>query len=440
MARRGFLFVLVFLVLTAGTAYAAAPNDPGWSQQWHLRTIHADKAWTKSKGAGIIVAVVDTGVDLSHPDLQGRIFGGIDLVDPGTAPDDEQGHGTFMAGLIAADTGNADGVASVAPLAKIMPVRVLNEKGTGDPSVVADGIDWAVAHGADVINLSLAQEATDGSGSENLYAGSAMDKAIKRAAASGAVVVAAAGNGFDVGGAPATSYVATVSGVIVVGASTKSDRRAAYSNYGPGLDVLAPGGGSSSNPSKDPDVCQSNSPIVSTWWNKSTGSAAYGTGCGTSMGAAHVSGIAALLRARGYSNGSAVRRIEATSIDLYTAGRDNQSGYGRVDSAAAVGAISSAPAPKPKAKPRTQTRRRPAAVGAAGGAKPAVKGTKIVPPATSAVPTPIQNLALASAGPFESPLDPKLHLVAFALALAVGVGVAQAMARQRPRDGAMQRA
>jgi serine protease len=436
MVRRGLVFVLVCLVLTTGTAYSAAPNDPGWSQQWHLRTIHADKAWTKSKGSGVVVAVVDTGVDLSHPDLQGRLVGGIDLVNPGTSPDDEQGHGTFMAGLIAASTGNVDGVASVAPLAKIMPVRVLKADGTGNPSVVAKGIDWAVAHGAKVINLSLAQEPIGGGGGVgvgNLFADQSMDDAMKHAAASGAVVVAAAGNNFNTGGGPATSYDATTNGIIVVGASTKTERRSAYSNYGSGLDVLAPGGGSSSNFAAG--SCQSNSPVVSTWWNPDTGSAAYGSGCGTSMAVAHVAGIAALLRARGYSNASAVRRIEDTAIDLYGAGRDDQSGFGRVDAAAAVGATGTTAKPKPKPQPRTQNPSRPAPVGAAGGAKPAVKGTKFVPRATpSPVPTPIQNLTLASAVPFDSPLDPKLHLIAFALAMAVGVGVAQAMARQRVRE------
>jgi subtilisin family serine protease len=430
MVRRGLVFVLVCLVLTAGTAYAAAPNDPGWSQQWHLRTIHADRAWTRSKGAGIVVAVVDTGVDLSHPDLHGRLVGGIDLVDPGTSPDDEDGHGTFMAGLIAADTGNVEGVASVAPLAKIMPVRALDERGIGEPSVVAKGIRYAADHGAKVINLSLAQEPIEGGSSAqgNLFADKSIGDAIEYAAGKGAVVVAAAGNNFDLGGVPATSYDATVDGVIVVGASTKRDRRAAYSNYGSGLDVLAPGGGSSTAYSKE--SCQANSPIVSTWWNKSTGSAAYGAGCGTSMAVAHVSGIAALLRARGFSNGSTVARIKNTAVDLYSPGRDNQSGYGRVDSAAAVGATAVAVKPKP----RSGSGSRPRPVGAAGGAKPAVKGTKFVPPPAAA---PIQNLSLTSAGPFGSPLDPKLHLIAFALALAIGVGVAQVMARRRVREDAV---
>jgi subtilisin family serine protease len=431
MMRRTLGFVLIFLFLMTGTAFAAAPNDPGWSQQWHLRTIHADRAWTKSKGSGVIVAVVDTGVDRTHPDLAGRFVAGRNFVDAATGGDDnwddQQGHGTFMAGLIAADTGNADGVASVAPLAKIMAVRVLNDKGTGDPSVVARGIRYAADHGADVINLSLAQEAIGGSGSGgvNLFSGQEMDQAIRYAAGRGAVVVIAAGNNFSNGGASTPSYSTSASGVIVVGASTRSDRRAAYSNYGNGMDVLAPGGGSSSDPSAS--SCQANSPVVSTWWNSSTGNAAYGSGCGTSMAVAHVSGIAALLVARGSSNAAAVGRIERTAVDLYTSGWDRYSGYGRVDAAAAVGATSSSSKPKATSKPRASTTRRARPVGAAG-TKPAVKGTKIFPPSPS--PSPIRALALNSVGIDATRIDPRLYLFAIALILANAVGVGNVLARR----------
>jgi subtilisin family serine protease len=331
-----------------------------------------------------------------------------------------------MAGIISASTGNVEGVASVAPSAKIMPVRVLDQNGVGKPSIVAQGINWAVSHGADVINLSLAQEAIGGSGGigGNLFADTSMDQAIRNAADSGAVVVAAAGNDFT-GGNSTTSYDAKTGGVIVVGSSTKTDKRSAFSNYGTGLDVLAPGGGSSSNPSGS--ECSRSISIVSTWWNPETQSSAYGSGCGTSMAVASVSGIAALLVARGYSNVSAVRRIETTAVDLYSAGKDTQSGYGRVDAAAAVGASTSTPAkPKPKPRPRTNTPAKPARpVGAAG--KPAVKGTKITPPVLS---SPIGSVRFVSAGPFDEPPDVKLRMIALALAMTVGLAVAHTVTRR----------
>jgi serine protease len=423
MMRRAFVFVLICLVLlVGGPAYAAAPNDPGWTTQWHLRTIHVDTAWARTKGSGVIVAVVDTGVDLGHPDLRGRIVSGIDLVDGGS-PDDEQGHGTFMAGIIAANVGNNLGVASVAPLAKIMPVRVLNENGTGEPKKVAEGIRWAADHGADVINLSLAQEPLGGAVVPgNLFGDPAIDQAIEYAATQRrAFVVAAAGNEFGSGGDSRTSYDATVGGVLVVGASTRTDRRAAYSNYGSGLDVLAPGGGSSSSPSDA--ACQSNSPVVSTWWD---GSSKYGQGCGTSMAVAHVSGIGALLMARGSSNTTAANRIKNTAKDLYSSGWDANSGWGRVDAAAAVGSSGTSAKPKPKSSSRPAVRR---SVGAAAK-PPAVQGAKVTKPPAVPTPSPVRGVALASAVPYQEPSDPKLYLIALALALSVGVGVGHASARR----------
>lgn len=430
--RRLLAFVLFALVLSGGSAYAVAPNDLGWGQQWHLRTIHADLAWTKSRGAGIVVAVVDTGVDRTHPDLTGRLTTGRNFVDAPAGGDgnwdDQQGHGTFMAGLIAASTGNTTGVASVAPLAKIMPIRVLDSKGSGKPEVVAEGIDWAIAHGARVINLSLAQEPIGGASvvGSNLFGDPVMDEAIRNAANAGALVLAAAGNTFSgTGGTSTTSYDATVGGVLVVGASTRNDRRAKYSNYGPGLDVLAPGGGSSTSASNS--SCQPNSPVVSTWWEAEKNESAYGAGCGTSMAVAHVSGIGALLMARGRSNTSAAARIRSTAVDLYTAGVDRFSGWGRVDAAAAVGAIAVAPRPKPKTRPQIRTTGRPNAVGAAGPPRPAVKDTQIGIPS----PSPsLRGLAL-SAAPTDPHEDPRIRLAALALALAVGVSFANVTARRR---------
>jgi serine protease len=197
-------------------------------------------------------------------------------------------------------------------------------------------------HGADVINLSIAQE-SGGDNSILLLRSPSVNQAIRGAAARGAVVVIAAGN--DPSGAQSqTSYDATTPGVVVVGASTKGDKPAAYSNYGVGLDLLAPGGGSSSDPSAD--ACSETNSIVSTWWDPSAKHSTYGGGCGTSMAVAFVSGVAAMLRAHGFSNAQAVSRILNTADDIGAAGRDNRTGYGILNAARALAASASRPAPR----------------------------------------------------------------------------------------------
>ncbi|MGH2795122.1 MAG: S8 family serine peptidase [Actinomycetota bacterium] len=418
---------LVLLVGAAPFAWAA-PNDPGWYQQWNLSKIRADKAWPSSKGAGVVVAIVDTGVDLSHPDLQGRLVPGINIVDGGSAQDDN-GHGTFMAGIVAAATGNGQGVASVAPSAKIMPVKVLKADGVGEPEDVADGIRWAVDHGAHIINLSLAETSSGGIQLPiDFFSNSDLDDAIKDAANAGRFVAVAAGNDFSAaGGKSKTSYDAQVAGVLVVGGSTSGDKRAAYSNYGQGLDVLAPGGGSASNAASG--ACQPNNPVVSTWWSKSNGSQ-YGAGCGTSMAVAHVSGLAALLRAKGYSSTAASSRILSTSRDLGSTGWDSATGHGRVDAAAAVG---TAPAPPPAPKPVPNKSVPPKKVTAAATPTPAATRPGAV---VSPTPAPSSTgLLLAAAFPSGDQPEPRKTLVLIATAMAMLVGVAHPFVRvsTRPR-------
>jgi subtilisin family serine protease len=222
-----------------------------------------------------------------------------------------------------------------------------------------------------VVNLSLAQEG--GADSGPLLRSPAVDSAIKAAAAAGAVVVVAAGN-TSTGGANQTAYDATVPGVLVVGASAKNSRPAAYSNHGSGLDLLAPGGGSSSDPTAN--GCTQDQSIVSTWWNPATKRSSYGGGCGSSMSVAFVSGVAGLLRARGYDNAAAVRRIEQTADDIGPKGRDDMAGYGILNGARAVGARGVAPARVPT--PRT-TAPRPASsrvkVAGSAGAVPSARAT-----------------------------------------------------------------
>jgi subtilisin family serine protease len=161
---------------------------------------------------------------------------------------------------------------------------------------------------------------------------------------------------------------------MVVGASAKDNRPAAYSNHGSGLDLLAPGGGSSADPSAN--GCTQDQSIVSTWWNPATKRSSYGGGCGSSMSVAFVSGVAALLRARGYDNAAAVRRIEQTADDIGPKGRDDMTGYGILNDARALGARGVTPArvPSPRTTAPRPTSSRLKAAGSAG-AVPSARAT-----------------------------------------------------------------
>jgi subtilisin family serine protease len=326
---------LLSLLVPFASVHAAhaAPADPYVGMQWGLSAVGAPSVWATADGSGAVVAVIDTGVDASHPDLQGRLLTGHDFVDDDDDPVDRNGHGTLISGIIAATTGNDLGGASVAPGARILPVRVLDEDGTGTSGDVAAGIRWATQRHADVINLSLANEAPGGLLS-NLLADPEVDDAINEAAGAGIAVVVASGNDPE-GGASSTAYDATSAGVLVVGATTRTDARAAYSNYGSGLDLVAPGGGSPTDPSDG--ACSQRSGIVSTWWNPKSGRSSYGAGCGTSMAVAFVSGVAAILRADGMSASDATARIVRTADDVGEPGRDAQTGAGRLNAARAAG-------------------------------------------------------------------------------------------------------
>ncbi len=331
-----------FVLFCAPSIAQGAERDPYREMQWGLDVIRAETAWRVSVGRGSVVAVIDTGVDSSHPDLIGRLLPGKDFVDDDDNPDDENGHGTLIAGIIGASTGNGKGVAATAPSSRILPVRALDADGTGSTDDVVASIEWSVDQGADVINLSLAQEGGgDGLLGSDLLADRSVDRAIKDAAARGVTVVVAAGNDHD-GGRATTAYDATVDGVLVVGASTKSDARAAYSNYGSGLDLVAPGGGSARDPSRNKGCTDANA-IVSTWWDPDPGRAAYGAGCGTSMAVGFVSGVAALLHARGMNNDDIADRLRRTAVDIGPKGRDNATGHGRLDAARALGVKPSVP-------------------------------------------------------------------------------------------------
>jgi subtilisin family serine protease len=178
----------VLLVASSLPAWAAV-NDPGFSDQWALPKIGAPQAWSRADGGGIIIAVVDTGVDLNHEDLAGKLVQGRDFVAPDTPPNDEHGHGTHVAGIAAAITNNGRGIAGVAPEARIMPVRVLDHEGSGSASNVAAGIRWAADNGAHIINLSL------GSLDQPLF-GPSFGAALDYAWSNGSTPIVAAGNLF----------------------------------------------------------------------------------------------------------------------------------------------------------------------------------------------------------------------------------------------------
>jgi hypothetical protein len=205
-----------------------APNDSRFAEQWALPVVGLPEAWAAlPSGRTVIVAVIDSGVCLNHPDLQGRIVAGYDFVDNDNDPSDVFGHGCGVAGVIAANSNNGIGIAGVAPNAQIMPLRVLDAQGLGNYSNIASAIIYAADNGANIINLSLA-------GSNN---SSILEQAVAYAIARGVVVIAAAGN-FN---SPNTFYPAAYPSVIAVGSVDVNLQRSSFSNYGTFVDIYAPG-------------------------------------------------------------------------------------------------------------------------------------------------------------------------------------------------------
>ena len=277
-----------------------AVADP---QQWHLASLHISRAQSLSRGAGVVVGVIDTGVDGGHPDLAGSVLPGEDIGSLPASNDgrvDLDGHGTGMAGLIAAH-GQALGIA---PLAMILPVRVLADPSdtTGLAKSIGSGIDFAVDHGATVISISVGESGGDPKEAE----------AVKRAIANDTVVVAAAGN---LTGGPNTVYPAAYPGVVTVVGVDQQGNHAEVSVVSAQAALAAP-------------AVQ----IYSTNTRFATGGG-YRVGTGTSDAAAIVSGVAALVRSRFPSMSAAevVHRLEATADDKGPPGRDSEYGYGIVD-------------------------------------------------------------------------------------------------------------
>ncbi|HEY9857103.1 MAG TPA: S8 family serine peptidase, partial [Stenomitos sp.] len=202
-------------------------NDPSRGKQYALDTVKANAAWGLTMGSDkVVVGIVDSGVDLEHPDLKPKLLEGYNTVTPGQAPKDDVGHGTHVAGIAAAIANNSEGIAGLAANCKILPVKVLGA-GSGSTATVAEGIIWAADHGADVINMSLGfYEANESVG-----------KAVNYALGKNVVIVATMGND----NIERKRYPAAFPGVIAVGSTDEKDAKSSFSNYGDWISVSAPG-------------------------------------------------------------------------------------------------------------------------------------------------------------------------------------------------------
>ena len=314
------------LLCAAAVAFTPAPfaqaDDDVRSRQWHLDFLNVAEAHTISQGEGVTVALIDTGV-APHPDLDGNVLPGVDFVaGQGDGRRDSAGHGTRMAGIIAAHGRGGHGVLGIAPKAKILPIRISSD-GSAHPDLVTKAIEWATDHGADVISISLGKASNP-----------ELREAVERAIRADIVIVAAAGNRPD---DIAIIFPAMYKDVVAVGAVDRAGRRAEISVTGKGLDITAPG-----------------VDILTTGNNQD-----YQTSKGTSPATAIVAGAAALIRSRypDLSNREVVHRLTATATDKGAPGRDPEYGYGVLNLVAALTADvpplaeSTTAAPAPSASP-----------------------------------------------------------------------------------------
>jgi len=292
----------------------AAAADPLAGEQWGLKAIHAAEANAVSDGRGVLVAVLDTGVERDHPDLAANVIDGPDLVDGDRSPEDDNGHGTHVAGIIAATGDNGIGGRGAAPGATVLNIRVLDGSSAGNTETVGRGVDAAVAAGAQVINLSLGAVTGEGS----LSPDDPLAMALGRATAAGVTVVAAAGNE----GRPLCAQPVVTPQLICVAAVNDQLVRSDFSNYGVRVDLVAPGGG---GPGEG---------ILST-----LPASEYGSMMGTSQATPFVSAAAAALAGLGMGRDEILQRLQSTSRDLGQPGTDFDYGHGLLDMGAAVAGV-----------------------------------------------------------------------------------------------------
>lgn len=299
-----------YIYRAIGVSAKRTVNDPKFGELWGMTQIQAPQAWDTTMGkSDVLVAVLDTGVDYNHPDLQGQVVKGPDFGNNDSDPMDDQGHGTHVAGTIAALADNGKGVVGVAPKAKILAIKVLGSDGSGSMAAIAKGILKAEEMGAKVINMSLGGEQD----------ARTIKDAIDQVTAKGVLVVVAAGNE----NTTRKTYPAAYESVLSVGATDSRDRRASFSNYGSYVDIAAPGTGILSTTEKD-----------------------YKKHDGTSMASPHAAGVAALLLAQKADLSPAQLKAVLETAGDPTTGFQN--GIKRLNALKALSMVKSGELPEPK--------------------------------------------------------------------------------------------
>jgi thermitase len=283
------------------------PNDPYYAAyQWHLPKVSAPTAWDTTTGsANVTIAIVDSGVQATHPDLAGRVLAGYDFANNDSNPADDNGHGTAVAGVAAAQGNDGIGVAGAAWNVAILPVKTMGANGSGSYSAIANGITYSADRGARIINLSLGGTATS----------STLQNAVSYAWNKGCVLIAAAGNN----GTSTTVYPAAYPNVIAVSATTSADTMASFSSFGSFVDLAAPG-----------------QDITTSWPG-----GGYVTISGTSFSSPLTAGVAALALSRNpsLSNAQVSSLLTSNADDLGAAGKDIYFGSGRLNAARVVAAV-----------------------------------------------------------------------------------------------------
>jgi serine protease len=338
------LRALIIGMLALTVASPASAADPRRGEQWGLEMVNAETAWRTSTGVGAVVAVIDTGVQLDHPDLDDRIVTGFDFVgddpiesgDEDADPSDGNGHGTHVSGIVVANRDNGEGITGIAPGARVLPLRVLDDNGEGYADDTIKAVNRAVDQGAHVINLSLGDYLPLQS---TLFDDPAYKSALERATDAGVVVVVAAGNN----SLPKCENP-QVPAILCVGAVDNARKRSVFSSFGSNVDLMAPGGSGLGGSGED---------VLSTYIDSG-----YESISGTSQATPHVAGVAALLVSLGLRGQAAADRILATAADAGAPGPDGTYGAGIVDAAAAVAGLGPPPGDPNAARGSFTTRRK----------------------------------------------------------------------------------